>query len=70
MIPRNSPDSTLKETSFNTFTDVLGYANVTESNDTIVIGSSKSLAPSESDIDGSKSMIANTLREAASPFCN
>ena len=70
MIPRKPPDSTLKETSFKTLTDVLGYAKVTESNDTVMIGSSKSLASSESDIEGSRSMIANTLREAASPFCN
>ena len=70
IIPKNPPDSTLNDTSFNTLIEVPGYANVTESKEIEDIGCVSSTASSESEIDGSKSINANTLREAASPLCS
>ena len=46
----------------------VGYANETFSNLSDSIGPSNGTAPSLSKIDGSKSIIANTLFDEASPF--
>ena len=56
--------------SFRTLESEEGYAKETVSNLIEVIGDSRGTAPSLSNIDGSKSIIANTLLDAASPFCN
>ena len=53
---------------FRTFVSDVGYAKETLSNLRDSIGPSSGTAPSLSKIDGSKSIIAKTLFDEASPF--